>query len=413
MSRSEYFWPGPEYSAIQIKAGRCNINIEGNPDDRIAFNGNLDNNAVRNLIVDSGGGWLFFDFRRQHNDFKLNLKLPVNKTWTLKISTAKGDINLRNIRGGCQALLGNGSLGIENCRGQLTLMTGKGDIKIKNFQQVDIPEAPPVPKDLSQSTPFNDEQDKISEQEVGWEIEDMGSKLMTRVANSKRFWNIGSPTSPERGLNLKVIRGDVQLDEVEFERCSINAARGDLKIQKGRCGFLEGDLHKGNIEIDSALGGMDWNLATHHGNIRLALAADVAARMDIATRLGDIRSEIPLVKVARKGPLSCYNNRMVGLLGQDKGGQIAVLRLSTVHGNIEIKTQSKNQEYLVPSRSSASPNPAGEVTDRPSTSQANIPELTVKAYKNTFAVLQALSTKRITIDEADRLLRDFSDKNNK
>jgi len=398
VSQIEHYWPCEDYAGIRVNASRCNIQIEGTSDNRIKFESNLDNKSSRELSIDSSERWLSFDLLRLHNDSKINLKLPESKLWTMLISISKGDITIRNTQGRWQVIQGNGSLQIENCRGVLTALTGKSEIKIKYFQQIAVPEIPPLARKLEYSENSVDGKDAIPLKEVDWKNwgEELGDKFKGWVLNSNRFWGSGSANSKDWGLYLKVIRGDIQIENSQFHDCSVTSYKGSLKIEKGLAGYLETNLKRGNIEIATSLSVADWDLKTHRGDIRLKLDSKASVRMDMATRFGDIHSEIPLVRVARQGPCSFHSNRMVGILGQDNGEKIAVLHISTIHGDIEIKSQPSDIEFAY--------------ADSTHSSALNNYTTFKERYKTSMEVLQALSEKRISIEEADRVLREMSSK---
>jgi hypothetical protein len=132
--------------------------------------------------------------------------------------------------------------------------------------------------------------------------------------------------------------------------------------------------------VSTAVPEGDWNIKAVHGDIHLSLPANASARLDAATRHGDIRSEIPMVRVARQGPETYHGGRMVGVIGTKTEGQIPELRISIMHGDIDIKSQPA----IYPPPDSAAKATAG------------------RDYQTQIEVLQALSERRITVEEADR-----------
>jgi hypothetical protein len=399
MSHVEHAWRGLEYDAIRIHASRCQIVLESSPDEHIVMHSELDSHPTRNLNIISGGRWLIFDFLSYHGDTKLHLALPVHKTWTFRMSASRGEIELRRLQGSGQILLGRGKLKMDHCRGRYTILTGRADIQIDRFQQTEVPQVPPLPKDFERYS-LTAEGEPFSRARDDWESwgEEMGARMRAWVLNSENFLGPGALNSPVRGLNLRTAHGDIHIKETEFDSCSVSLIKGNLEIQNGLTGALETDIHHGETRIKTIVKGSDWNLKSGHGNIQLELDPAKAVRMDMATRNGDIKSSVPLVKVTRQGPDNCRGIRMVGTLGKESNHQPAVLRLSTVRGDIELKSFTANQR---PEGESPAKITAIETGLSATADQAPVLSPT---YNSTLEVLEALSEHRITIAEAERLL---------
>jgi hypothetical protein len=186
----------------------------------------------------------------------------------------------------------------------------------------------------------------------------------------------------------------VNLEEINAKSCVIRAARGDARLKRGEVGSLDMKIIAGDIECESILPTGDWNLRANRGDVRLSLPSDTTARLDLTTRHGDIHSKTPLVRVTRQGPESWHGNRMVGSIGTKIEGKIPEIRLSTLSGDIEIKTQSTTSPYY---EKSEAEKPS---STHPITKSADV-------YNTPLAVLTALSEGKISIDEAERLLREF------
>jgi hypothetical protein len=404
VSRLEHFWQGHDYNAIRISTARCNVQIEGTSDDRIIFESDLDKKTNRDLKVNSGSRWLAIDLAHFHNCSRLKMKLPVNKSWIIHLSASRGDIEIKNVQTRCLAILGRGKVQFDSCSGKIAVMAGKADIEIKNYNEVEVSTAAPLPAVFERSEFMNEDQDQTEDQDF-WENwgKELGVRIKDWAINSQQLFNSAIESEQTLGLSLKLIRGDIKLDNCFFRSCEISGHKGDLKIEKGQAGLLQAVINKGKIEVAAAMNGADWNLKNHVGDISLKLDPRTAARMDMATRFGSIRSEIPLVRVARQGPCGFHSARMVGLLGAEGGDKTAVLKLVTVHGNIEIKAQHFDQTSLNNNTGSANALPTGEIVDQ---------EVSAN-FKTPLEVLQALSEKRISVEQADLLLRDYSSQINK
>jgi hypothetical protein len=73
---------------------------------------------------------------------------------------------------------------------------------------------------------------------------------------------------------------------------------------------------------------------TNSGNISVAVPHGLAARIEAATTLGSIRSDLPLVSVGQRGPKSLFGRRLVGSLGD--GPVRAEITLRTARGDIRL-----------------------------------------------------------------------------
>jgi len=150
----------------------------------------------------------------------------------------------------------------------------------------------------------------------------------------------------------------------------------------------------GDIECESILPTGDWNLRANRGDVRLSLPSDTTARLDLTTRHGDIHSKTPLVRVTRQGPESWHGNRMVGSIGAKTESAVHEIDVSTLSGDIEIQTQQTTSQYYEKSENE-NPPAAPPVTK------------SVDVCDTPLAVLTALSEGKISVDEAERLLREL------
>lgn len=168
-----------------------------------------------------------------------------------------------------------------------------------------------------------------------------------------------------------------------------------------------------------------------YGDIDLTLPADAQGRLDAATRKGDLRSDVPLVRVARPGPESHGGGRMVGALGSAESAR-AQIDLVTQHGDISIHLGPASRRTPVPdsqpAEAASSSGPAvqpegveGEayptadvqnVETNPATTENNHPvEVQAAVEPRTedpaLAILQALEDGLINVEEADRMLQEL------
>ena len=148
-------------------------------------------------------------------------------------------------------------------------------------------------------------------------------------------------------------------------------------------------------------------MQTAHGDISLSLPANTQARLDAATSHGDINSAAPLVRVSRPGPEARYGRRMVGTVGRGEG-EVAQISLQTVHGDIDIEMEDAPSAFTGP-RTGTNPvqdrqtaQPVDNSAEQPGQDAATAAP--APAYASQIAVLQALSEKQISAEEAEKLL---------
>jgi hypothetical protein len=219
----------------------------------------------------------------------------------------------------------------------------------------------------------------------------------------------------DAGIHLRTGKGDAKLEYVVTKSCGIWLGKGNVTMDHGCIADLKAYAGHGDVKCESILPQGEWAVKTGHGNIRLSLPADTQAKLDIATRHGDIRSEIPLVRVGRPGPESRYGGRMVGTVGNldssrdsRPGYKPAEIDLATMNGDIRIGLLRSESPYTTATTASASTgnevNRVENENERPIDTKVETPQQT---YDSPLNVLQALSHGEITVEEAERVLKSF------
>ena len=199
---------------------------------------------------------------------------------------------------------------------------------------------------------------------------------------------------PNPGLAVQTGKGDIELEDFDVKTCSISTARGDARLKQGRVGNFYAKIISGDINCESLLPAGDWNIRANRGDVHLSLSADTRTRLDVTTRHGEITSKTPLVRVTRQGPESWHGGRMVGSIGANTDGKLPEIKVSTLNGDIEIKTESGESKYY-------------EKTENENSPAVPVIPQSVSVYDTPLAVLTALSDGKISVDEAERLLRGF------
>jgi Putative adhesin len=386
MVKVEQTWPSNSFDAIGIRAHQGKFVIEGTDSDQVKLEGTIAARYSRNLELGPVGRWLKIYTSWQYGESQFTLQLPKSKIWTIDLFSGRAEVKVDNINARLHLWLGKGEAQIDNCRGAFSLTSGNADVRLKHFVETEAAEIPPLPREdrhLRMDDPESWEE--WGEDWAQWGGE-FGEKFLRRF-----FGQIPGTTT---GINIQTGKGDIKLEEINAKSCVIRAARGDARLKRGEVGSLDMKIIAGDIECESILPTGDWNLRANRGDVRLSLPSDTTARLDLTTRHGDIHSKTPLVRVTRQGPESWHGNRMVGSIGTKIEGKIPEIRLSTLSGDIEIQTQLTTSPYYEKSEA-----------EKPSST----PPITKSAdvYNTPLAVLTALSEGKISIDEAERLLREF------
>jgi hypothetical protein len=322
--------------------------------------------------------------------------LPRQKPWLIDLYARNVDFQAENIQARLNLILAKGEVQLKECRGAFSLVSGNANVILKHFNEEKVPEMPPLPdneRKKRRKSPGN----IIN---MSWGKEDWsqwGLEFSEKMV--KGFLGQKGGAGQHQGINVKVARGDFRIEDTEAETCVIWAARTDVKMKSARISKLDLNVIRGDIESDACIPRDDWKIKTHSGNISLSLPSDITARIDAATRHGDVKSVTPLVRVTRQGPEPWHGRRMVGIIGSvpDKKEKVPEIHLSVLRGDIIIETK--------PAASRAT----GD-TDIHEAPPAPPPPSIVDSYQTQMAVLEALSEKRITVREAEKILDSLESK---
>jgi hypothetical protein len=419
MTSIKQTWPVEAICAVSVKTTDCKLDIQGTDEDLITLEGDVDEHRSRDFRIDAAGQHLKINIGHS----QLTLKLPREKPFVIDCFSGRSDIKVNQIQARMRIFQGKGHILIENCRGLLTIGSGHADIQVKHLVQADMPgpfedvQQPPA------ETKNRSSQDWLHWGESEWENwgEGLGEKIGWWAMDLSRFFERSSFLEKNPGLSVQTGSGDVELEDIEARACFLRLSRGNLKLDRAYLNNAEINLSRGNIECKSIVPMGDWILKTIRGNIQLSIPSNVGARLDMATRNGNIHSEIPVVRVTRQGPESYGGQRMVGTIGPDTGGNVPELRLAAIHGNIEIVSQSPVNINLSGPESEDAPAPLSDVPiflPAVSSTISSQPRLGPNENKETAAsvltepasdtrleILKALSQGKISVSEADRLLR--------
>ncbi len=450
-------WPSEAFDAISILAFDGEFEFEGTDGDLVELEGDFQRHLVRDLKLEPVERWLQIHLWEHPGESRFILRLPKKKAWVVDLSAGKGQLQVNGIQARLRVMLGGGEIEIKGCQGILNVAAGKSNVQIERYTQAEMPGRPPMPQvePAFQAPPppeappapegpgvdgefrfrfgrgprmrhrvksgpgwewFGFDADDWAEwgEQFGEQARGWAQQFVTRFVGQADWL-------PEKaGVNVQMGKGDAELKEIEAKSCTVKIGNGEVELEDGRIETLAINVGHGGVESKAVLPADDWDLQVRHGDIHLTLPSNTQARLDVATRHGDITSQVPLVRVGRPGPEARHGARMVGNVGQ-ADGNAPEISLTAMSGDIEIELQKGESKYTykaaaenepamtnMPGTSPAAETapgtaPATEVSRSATQVQpatANLPK-----YDSQLAVLQALSEGKISVEEAEQLLR--------
>ncbi len=389
----ERTWPADAFDAVNIRTGGGQIIVRGTNDDDFKLETENSKNQHNALTINQSGRWLQLSTRARNGDLKLTLHFPRKKIWLIDFVTRQASFRAEDVNAWLHLMLGKGDVEVENCRGALTVISGRVDIKTNNFIETEVPERPPQPDEVVSETKVTSAKfpDWGKDDWANWGL-DVGEKVLRKIFDTSE--NAGQ----KPGISLKVARGDLDLQDMEARYCVIRSAKGNVTINGGRISGLDINIAKGDIEVDSCIPAGGWNIRSNHGNVNISVTPEVTARLNASTRVGNINSSVPLVKVTRQGPGAWHGGRMVGTIGvvADAADKVPEIRLSALHGDINIRVGSAPGQYPVKPPAPKAPQPPRQPAWKK-----------VISYKTPAEVLEALSEGKISVEEAESVLDDL------
>jgi hypothetical protein len=395
--KTERTWSVDTFDAVDIRTGGGQIIVKGTDDDEVRLEVEDPKNPRNTLAIRQSGRWLYLSPAAGKGKPTVVLHLPRKKTWLLDLVTHQSNFQAENVNAWLHLMFARGDVAINDCRGALTIISGNTDVNVRNFVETAVPEKPPKPKELYLEKGVTSA--KFPEWTIddwaGWGL-DIGGKVLRKIFDTTE--NAGN----KPGVSLKIARGDVKIQVMETLSCVVRSARGDVTIGDGRISGLDINVVRGDIHLNSCIPTGEWNVRTNRGDIKFVSVPGVAARLNVTTRVGDIHSSIPLVKVTRQGS-AWRGGRMVGTIGAAVGTKekIPEVRFSTLKGDIHIESGSEDTDYsarLLTVKKPSPPEPPVPPKSSPNTRES---------YRTPMEVLEVLSQGRISIDEAEKLLDDM------
>jgi len=104
-----------------------------------------------------------------------------------------------------------------------------------------------------------------------------------------------SDASPEADLNATSVSGSIRAKGLKARTLDLGTVSGDLVLSDIACSRLGVRSVSGNVDYSGTLAKSGrYDINSHSGNVRLALATDVGFELSATSFSGSIRSELPM-----------------------------------------------------------------------------------------------------------------------
>ena len=413
-------WTAQSLDAVRLIIIKGRVEVLGSDGEEVELEGDLQSVFNNQALPTIKERWLLVDQYQQSGDFIL--RLPKSKAWVLDILSYHGDIEVRDVQARLKCYQGRGDVDIEQFAGKYQIFSNKGKIRISHFRDLEVPDCPPPPAPEGFVDPQNVQEWFGGPAEYGkhfpdfffWDEGDW-SHWGNEVGEKAKVWagQVGHHMMGQamyentRESHIRLVKGDLELEDFESAEMSGNINQGDLNFKGGGVKDLRFKINHGKVEINSVLPTGTWQIGVNSGDIRLFFPANTRAKLDVATRSGEIKSDIPLMRVARPGPESRRGGRMVGNLGQPAGEVTTHIDLAVSHGEIQIGLLSSTRQvrYEMGQEGENRPViPLGPSANDPVSSNPSS-EPAASSEETRLGILRALKNGEISLEEADHLLR--------
>jgi DUF4097 and DUF4098 domain-containing protein YvlB len=140
----------------------------------------------------------------------------------------------------------------------------------------------------------------------------------------------------EGDLNASSVSGEVRANGVRARSLQVSSVSGGVELTDVRCERLEAHTVSGDVEYAGTLvRGGRYDIQSHSGEIRLALAGDTGFELTANSFSGSVRSDVPVTlsgQTGRRGRSGWNRQAVRGVSGDGS----AILTLRTFSGDIEL-----------------------------------------------------------------------------
>lgn len=375
---------------IQVNIGLGDISARANGNGQILVQARIRSNNEAELettITDgvlkvsqhqSGGNGQFGDWFQPSSSLDVILNVPAG--WDLPVTarTAKGDISSDGVHGLFDIHTGKGDVSTSASSRDLVIHTGMGDVSVRNGRGA-----------VGVETGKGDV--SISEVTGGLQVRTGSGDV------SVHDWNVPAATNGGKHT-IRTGSGDVSVSRAQASSLEVHTGRGDCAFDKITVADLRVHSGSGDVALDGDPATGKWDVRSGKGDLSVRIPAR-AARIEAATRHGDISSDLPQVKAARPGPASPRGGRFISVLGDEPRAEIL---LDTGHGDIKVRVAGAPVQAPATTEwihAVAEPVPAVPEIRTPMIVPQSDPKATA------LAVLESLSRGELSVTEAEALLR--------
>jgi DUF4097 and DUF4098 domain-containing protein YvlB len=397
MIEIERSFSAAEIEKIEIEIALGDLSLAAASGDRIGLRAQIRSNDETELEISVAGDTLTIKNRRENNwstrnasRIDLALSVPALAATTIRVQTGLGDVSADGVSGLAQVLTGKGSVSAARGNSPLNIKAGKGDVTVRAWRG-----------DLEITTGKGDVA-----------VSDLTGGL--RMSTGAGDAAVVRWLAPGEGAHqIKTGSGDVAVRQGQAHKLEVQIGRGDCAVQQASLRWLDAHSGMGDLNLAGDPLGGQWVARAGKGDLTLMLAANVAARIEAATRHGQIFSDLPQVKVARPGPASPLGGRSIAVVGDEPRAEI---KLETYKGDITVRTSERSVLMAtLPTQVTVEAPPAPSTPPRaPFPTWAPVPPTPPTLPASTapaapgltaMSVLESLERGEINADEAEALLR--------
>ncbi len=319
----------------------------------------------------------------------------------LHVAVGRGDVQIDSSSGDFDVNLGSGDVTLDACTGGMQLRIGSGDTRIVS------------PFDAAINLRGGSGDATIH----GGSARSINIKQgRGDISSSARLLPDDATVTDEQDVPPQGMRIDDDGVRFTSRNLRFEATSAGVRIQKSGTS-IEADDRGVRIVRGQRDGAGQYELETAKGDINVSIPADTAVRVEAIVQGGDVQSDVPLVSVGRPGPRGA-TQRFVGVSDAQATQRINV-KMKTDRGDIRVRA------VTMPSRAQRAEQPTTRLTDLPIETFVSptwpatgmpmpapasaTPADDMGSATDMRAVLEALASGSISVEEADRRLRDLSD----
>lgn len=141
-------------------------------------------------------------------------------------------------------------------------------------------------------------------------------------------------TQTDGAMDVSSVSGTVTVRKVAARSIEVGSISGSVVVQDARCDRVQAHTISGNVEFGGTLAkGGRYELNSHSGDVRVALAGGTGFEVEATSFSGSIRSDFPVTIAGDRGSQQFTHRKALrGVFGDGS----AVLSLTTFSGNVVI-----------------------------------------------------------------------------